>query len=107
MCQGGGAGLTIAAIIVDAADVPAPHSHSHGGPSAHGHTHSHPHAAPERPSEHELDKLRSTLKQLVRDWAAAGAGERAACYGPIEAALLAHFGDIPFAERFVLRTRCG
>ncbi|KAK5995882.1 Carnosine N-methyltransferase [Cladobotryum mycophilum] len=31
----------------------------------------------------DIDKARSTLRQFYRDWSAAGAGERAASYGPI------------------------
>ncbi len=44
------------------------HSHSHTQP--HGHSHPEGHSAPKkfRPSESNMDKLRSTLKQLVRDW---------------------------------------
>lgn len=33
--------------------------------------------------EPDMDKVKSTLKQLVRDWAEEGAPERAACYGPL------------------------
>lgn len=53
----------------------APHSHSHSDPSSsHGHSH---HggvtilSAPRkryRPTEYDMDKLRSTMKQFVRDW---------------------------------------
>ncbi|KAI0021886.1 N2227-domain-containing protein [Xylariomycetidae sp. FL0641] len=35
----------------------------------------------------DLDKARSTLRQFYRDWSAAGAVERDACYGPVYAAL--------------------
>lgn len=48
-----------------------------------------------------MDKLRSTLKQFVRDWSAEGKAERDACYVPVQEALLAHFSDIPAAERYV------
>jgi carnosine N-methyltransferase len=34
-------------------------------------------------SESDMDKVKSTLKQFVRDWSAEGAAERAACYGPL------------------------
>ena len=40
-----------------------------------------------RPSQLDMDKVQSTLKQLVRDWSSAGAGERQQCYSPILAAL--------------------
>jgi carnosine N-methyltransferase len=60
---------------------PNHHSHSHDSPS-HSHSHdppSHSHVSPEakedspksslpKPTEHEMDKIRSTLKQFVRDW---------------------------------------
>ena len=39
----------------------SPHSHSH----SHGSSNRHP---KHRPSEFDMDKLRSTMKQLVRDW---------------------------------------
>lgn len=39
------------------------------------------------------DRVRSTLVQLARDWSAAGAGERAACYAPMLAALEARWPD--------------
>ena len=86
------------------------HSHSHGD---HGHSH-----APSQPHSHHAhshdagssgakrqrsssptqanndlaqDKIRSTLRSFVRDWAEEGAGERAACYAPILEALERHF----------------
>ncbi len=42
------------------------------------------------PSEFDVDKVRTTLKQFVRDWSGDGRCEREACYGPIldELALL-------------------
>jgi carnosine N-methyltransferase len=46
-----------------------------------------------------MEKLRSTLKQFVRDWSEEGKDEREACYGPIKQALLEHFSDIPQQER--------
>ncbi|KAI0698982.1 N2227-domain-containing protein [Cerioporus squamosus] len=81
-----------------------PHSHSHG---LHSHTHgSHEHAhgghrkqKRYKPSEHDMDKLRSTLKQLVRDWSVEGKSERDLCYKPMKEALLQHFSDIPAEER--------
>ena len=36
-----------------------------------------------RPSQLDMDKVQSTLKQLVRDWSSAGAIEREQCYTPI------------------------
>jgi hypothetical protein len=35
----------------------------------------------------DVDKARSTLRQFYRDWSAAGAVEREACYGPVMRAL--------------------
>ncbi|TBU63507.1 N2227-domain-containing protein [Dichomitus squalens] len=87
------------------------HSHGHGAhPHAHG-SHDHSHESPSggdgsqtqqrkyRPTEHDMDKLRSTLKQLVRDWSMEGKAERDLCYEPIKEALIQHFSDIPQEER--------
>uniref|UniRef100_A0A0W0FG11 carnosine N-methyltransferase n=1 Tax=Moniliophthora roreri TaxID=221103 RepID=A0A0W0FG11_MONRR len=77
------------------------HNHSH----SHEHDHSHDHATSSRrpkrykPTEGDMDKLRSTLKQLVRDWSEEGKEEREAAYKPMKDALLAHFSDIPERER--------
>ncbi|KAK7460430.1 hypothetical protein VKT23_009149 [Stygiomarasmius scandens] len=89
------------------------HSHSHSHSDQHGgHSHSHgpshpheSHSQPGRkqkrykPTDFDMDKLRSTLKQLVRDWSEEGAEERKMSYEPMKEALLAHFSDIPPAER--------
>jgi hypothetical protein len=71
-----------------------------------------------------MDKIRSTLKQLVRDWSEEvrliflvlcvhiypskirccekqGREEREASYRPIREALLEHFSDIPMQERYI------
>ena len=70
-----------------------------------------------------MDKVRSTLKQLVRDWSEEvrltsficmrpysskihyheqqGKDEREASYRPIKEALLKHFSDIPVQERYI------
>ncbi|KAF8523696.1 N2227-domain-containing protein [Hysterangium stoloniferum] len=86
------------------------HSHSHGDLDPHhlhDHSHSHVHGssmrARYRPLESDMDKLRSTIKQLVRDWAEEGKSERDACYTPMTDALLEHFSDIPSSERGSLR----
>lgn len=50
-----------------------------------------------------MDKVRSTLRQLVRDWSEEGKEEREASYQPIKDALLAHFSDIPAEERHNFR----
>ncbi len=39
---------------------------------------------------HDLDKARSTIRQLYRDWSAEGAAERAACYDPVVDEIRAH-----------------
>ncbi|KAF5366124.1 hypothetical protein D9757_010946 [Collybiopsis confluens] len=76
-----------------------PHSHQHSS-SSHSHTRSHtPSSKKYKPTDFDMDKLRSTLKQFVRDWSIEGEEERTASYGPMKDALLAHFSDIPKAER--------
>ncbi|CAD0106502.1 unnamed protein product [Aureobasidium uvarum] len=47
----------------------------------------------------DMDKVRSTIRQLYRDWAAEGASEREACYKPILAGLNRAFEDIGPAKR--------
>ena len=74
------------------------HSHSHGDGHGHGesesesqccgdHTpdvnHSQSRLAPER----HMVKVRSTLKQCVRDWSSLGKSERDCCYAPLIASL--------------------
>ncbi|GMK54880.1 hypothetical protein CspeluHIS016_0114660 [Cutaneotrichosporon spelunceum] len=74
------------------------HSHEHDGHShsenQHGSHHSHrtglPRVAPEE-RDFRQDKVRSTLRSFVRDWAAEGKPERDACYTPILEALDEHF----------------
>ncbi|CDO77418.1 hypothetical protein BN946_scf184857.g25 [Trametes cinnabarina] len=101
--------------------LPHGHSHDHSHSRHHGHSHhpsrgegSHGQIHTEsiqrnsagirkkskyRPTEHDMEKLRSTLKQLVRDWSEEGKNERDACYEPMKEALLRHFSDIPEDER--------
>ncbi|KAI0922653.1 hypothetical protein AcW1_002757 [Taiwanofungus camphoratus] len=88
------------------------HSHSHGA-NSHPHSHDHPSdlqvlamntdGQPKRkryrPTDFDMDKLRSTLKQFVRDWSEEGRDEREASYRPMKDALLAHFSEIPPEER--------
>ena len=40
-----------------------------------------------RPTPMDMEKVQSTIKQIVRDWSSAGAEERAKCYEPLLAAL--------------------
>ncbi|KAN0065054.1 hypothetical protein ACQY0O_001549 [Thecaphora frezii] len=60
-----------------------------------------PHATTKRRdiSGSEVDKIQSTLKQLVRDWSHEGRAERTLVYHPIIAALEARFASVPRAER--------
>ncbi|XP_067938499.1 carnosine N-methyltransferase-like [Watersipora subatra] len=41
-----------------------------------------------KPKEFDMDKVRTTLKQLARDWSDAGAVERECCYAPVIRELL-------------------
>jgi carnosine N-methyltransferase len=108
----------------DESDCGAMHDHSHG--DVHSHSHSHPHhhhshshdhanATPDlttdikhqrkyKPTDFDMDKLRSTLKQFVRDWSEEGKEEREACYTPMKEALVAHFSDKPFPESRLIQT---
>lgn len=42
-------------------------------------------------SSFDMDKVKSTLKQLMRDWSEEGAGERDACYKPVIQEILERF----------------
>lgn len=77
-----------------------PHTHSH--PHSHGHGHS-THRKRYKPTDFDMDKLRSTLKQFVRDWSVEGVVERNSCYEPMKDALLRHFAHVPLEERKRLR----
>ncbi|KAI0265419.1 N2227-domain-containing protein [Gloeopeniophorella convolvens] len=88
------------------------HSHSHEHDHTHSHSHgAHSHTSPSRantrrkyrPTDFDMDKVRSTLKQFVRDWSEEGKEERDASYEPIKKALLDHFSDIPMEERHNFR----
>ncbi|KAF8064870.1 N2227-like protein-domain-containing protein [Lyophyllum atratum] len=91
---------------------PSSHSHSHShshSRSSHNHDHSHGSHGPlgprrkYRPTDFDMDKLRSTLKQFVRDWSEQGREERDACYKPMKDALVQHFSHVPLNERTKLR----
>lgn len=81
------------------------HGHDHGQDHAHDHGHSRSRRGGRkqnpkpRVSDSDMDKLRSTLKQFVRDWSSEGKIERDACYVPILEALDAHFSGVPQEER--------
>ncbi|KAI8148881.1 N2227-like protein-domain-containing protein [Fennellomyces sp. T-0311] len=51
----------------------------------------------------DMDKVRSTLKQFVRDWADEGKPERDATYGPILDELERIYGDVDEADRGKIR----
>ncbi|KDQ06519.1 hypothetical protein BOTBODRAFT_39554 [Botryobasidium botryosum FD-172 SS1] len=117
--ENGGGGEVPAADMSQHSSAQGPHQHghpsehqpAHGHAHGHSHTHSHDHPydrirrrrAPYQPSEFDIDKLRSTLKQLVRDWSAEGKAERDACYQPILEALVDHFREIPEDQRGNIR----
>ncbi|KAF9531199.1 N2227-like protein-domain-containing protein [Crepidotus variabilis] len=56
-----------------------------------------------KPTDFDFDKLRSTLKQFVRDWSSEGKIERDSCYEPLKEALVAHYAHVPPEERHQLR----
>uniref|UniRef100_S4RCY8 Carnosine N-methyltransferase n=1 Tax=Petromyzon marinus TaxID=7757 RepID=S4RCY8_PETMA len=52
-------------------------------------------AEPTPATAFDMDKLKSTLKQLVRDWSSEGQGERDSCYRPILNAIQTYLGAGP------------
>ncbi|CAG8698584.1 30751_t:CDS:10 [Gigaspora margarita] len=54
-------------------------------------------------TDFDMDKLRSTIKQFVREWAAEGQEERDAAYKPLLEALIEFFKDVPDEERSSIR----
>ncbi|CAO3684727.1 unnamed protein product [Umbelopsis ramanniana] len=54
-------------------------------------------------SPSDMDKVRSTLKQFVRDWSKEGEPERQAAYEPILNELESIYTDMPLAERGQVR----
>ncbi|KAJ3112406.1 hypothetical protein HDU96_004585 [Phlyctochytrium bullatum] len=57
------------------------------------------HIEPEPVMESDMDKVRSTLKQFVRDWSVEGQVERDATYKPIVDALLKYYKDLNEHQR--------
>lgn len=55
----------------------------------------------------QFDRIKTTLKQIMRDWSALGADERDAAYGPVLAALEASFEPDKRAGVKVLVPGCG
>ncbi|KAK0535575.1 hypothetical protein OC835_002319 [Tilletia horrida] len=53
-------------------------------------------------SAHHLEKVRSTIKQFVRDWSEDGRAEREAAYQPIIDAVNARFGHIRAGQKATL-----
>jgi len=58
---------------------------------------------PEPVTASEAEKVRSTLRQCVRDWAIQGKEERDACYSPMLEALEAWFSHVPADQRGSVR----
>ena len=50
-------------------------------------------------TDSDMEKVRSTLRQFVRDWSEDGIPEREATYTPILNALNKHFGALSIPER--------
>mmetsp|Transcript_5412 Transcript_5412/g.8895 ORF Transcript_5412/g.8895 Transcript_5412/m.8895 type:complete len:380 (+) Transcript_5412:106-1245(+) len=63
------------------------HSHSNGGSPSHNNKSS----RKTHVSENDMDKVRSTLRQFVRDWSAEGAEERSQSYTPLIEEITKHF----------------
>ncbi|KAF8333131.1 N2227-like protein-domain-containing protein [Cantharellus anzutake] len=83
-------------------DALQPHSHDGGQTwhTAHGQgKHGSRRGEKKRVSDNDMDKLRSTLKQFVRDWSVEGKPEREACYDPILEALDMHFTNLSAEEK--------
>ncbi|RGB26189.1 S-adenosylmethionine-dependent methyltransferase [Rhizophagus diaphanus] len=57
----------------------------------------------EQVTEYDMDKLRSTIKQFVREWAIEGKPERDATYKPLLDALNEFFKDVSKEERASIR----
>jgi len=55
-----------------------------------------------RPTQMDMDKVQSTLKQIVRDWSSAGAAEREKCHGLILAKLLSLYPEGERRDKKVL-----
>eukprot|EP00286_Rhodomonas_abbreviata_P028351 CAMPEP_0181293658 /NCGR_PEP_ID=MMETSP1101-20121128/3180_1 /TAXON_ID=46948 /ORGANISM="Rhodomonas abbreviata, Strain Caron Lab Isolate" /LENGTH=350 /DNA_ID=CAMNT_0023398255 /DNA_START=464 /DNA_END=1513 /DNA_ORIENTATION=+ len=51
----------------------------------------------------DMDKIRCTLRQFMRDWSEEGANERSQCYQPITDALEAYYSHYPKEERYRLK----
>ena len=51
----------------------------------------------------DLEKARSTIRQLYRDWSEEGAKERSVCYTPIGSSLSRYFKDVPSPSRHQVR----
>jgi len=51
----------------------------------------------------DMDKIRCTLRQFVRDWSDEGAGERKQSYKPITEALESYYSHYPVDQRYRLR----
>jgi carnosine N-methyltransferase len=54
----------------------------------------------------DMSKVKSTLRQLARDWSAEGAAERRQCYGPLLAEVTRCYGDVPLERRGSIKMLC-
>ncbi|KIO11729.1 hypothetical protein M404DRAFT_20346 [Pisolithus tinctorius Marx 270] len=67
------------------------YEHAHSHPYTHSHNQptcpSDPRKGHYRPTESDMDKLRSTIQLFVRDWSKDGKAERDLCYEPMKKAL--------------------
>jgi carnosine N-methyltransferase len=50
-------------------------------------------------TDSDMEKVRSTLRQFVRDWSADGIPEREATYTPILNAINSYYGSLSVPER--------
>lgn len=66
------------------------------------------HNRPECPKKTDLDKVKSTLQQCLRDWAIEGEIERQMCYGPILDTLKNYYPDLNQRKSVkILNPGCG
>ncbi|CAG8521620.1 3339_t:CDS:2 [Acaulospora colombiana] len=55
-------------------------------------------------TEFDMDKLRSTIKQFLREWSSEGKPERDATYKPLLEALIDHYKDVPIEKSINFKT---
>ncbi|TPX37333.1 carnosine N-methyltransferase [Synchytrium endobioticum] len=85
------------------AETPPPHhSHIHGATPNHNTSNSNSSVRQAQPTEADMDKVRSTIRQFVRDWSEEGCAERDAVYKPMTDALEKAFERVPTDQRGAL-----